>query len=233
MRPASKLCGVCQTRFGDGFCVHMPGAGTKDDPFVPTPVVSDDEDNLVQCGPNGLGAFLPARFREIPAVHLYSILTQAIPYGVHWPLVWDELRYDTDTMFDEENAPSRITFKTAGLYLVTLNVRWQFTDDSAANGVLAAYIRKGGTEFLSNDVFPLPEGSGVGGSGAFNKHSVSALRPFQAGEYVEGLVYQSIKDADDSPRNMRISVERWSPMFEAVLIRQLAGMDIPGVPASE
>lgn len=228
-RSGTKICGVCQTRFGNGTCIHMPGSGTTDDPFRPEPVIGDDGDtseNLAYCGPNGFGAVLPLIYRDPPACHLFSIFEQPVPYNAVWPVVYDDTRYDTDAMFDRDNNPSKIIFKTPGLYFITFNVQWLRTEESNATGGVDAAIRLNGADTIALDTFP------TGDSFNYDKHSVSIYHPAVAGDYVESLVLQTVRDAADEPVNMTITPRRYSPLFCATYIRPLADLNAVGIPES-
>lgn len=225
-RPPTPICGICQTTFASGDCVHVnEDGGTTDDPYVFTPIVSETAGNLVVCSPNGLGAFLDPIYLDPPACHVYSSLEQTVPYDTPWPLLFNEQRYDTDSMHDPDDVgqSGRITFKTAGVYDVCLNLRWKKTNDSTATGDLAAFIRRNGAEILCIESMPVPNGD------SFAKQSVPlANRPFAAGDYIEALVKQDVI-LDDEPMNLSITVERMSPIFSAAFLRSTDGMNILGM----
>lgn len=59
-----------------------------------------------------------------PACRVYHNAAQSIPNVTGTLLAFNSERYDTDTMHDTVTNNSRITIKTAGLYVVTLNFTW-------------------------------------------------------------------------------------------------------------
>lgn len=225
-RPPTKICGICQCRFGDSNCVHFGDhQGTEDDPFIPEPVISPNSRNMVEKGPAGLGAFLEPIFIDPPACHVYSTIDATIAWDAAQVLFFNEERYDTDSMHDKENESSRITFKTPGEYLVTLNLRWSKTNDATATGDLAAFIRLDGANIVAIDSFPVP------GADSFAKHSMSKKIAVIAGQYVEVLAKQDVL-IDDVKQAMRITTERQSPILSVVFLRTLEGMDVLGIPES-
>lgn len=85
-------------------------------------------------------------------------------------------RFDTDTMHDNVTNPSRITFTTAGVYLVGGNVI-----NTGANTYVGIAIRVDGTTYIASTT--APRGGGTDDAGA----SASVLYNFTAGQYVEFL----------------------------------------------
>jgi hypothetical protein len=96
--------------------------------------------------------------------------------------------FDTDTMHDNSTNNTRITFTTAGKYLVggTLNVN--------SNGVTGVRIRLGGTTVLAQ--------SKQGNGGSPEGVSVSTIYAFTAGQYVELEGYAStVNSSGDAQTN--------------------------------
>jgi len=50
--------------------------------------------------------------------------TQTIPNNTITPIIFDTENYDTDNMWEGVSSPSRITIRTAGIYLITGQVHW-------------------------------------------------------------------------------------------------------------
>lgn len=223
-RRDTLICGICLCTFGDGDCVHLPGRGTTDDPFVPTPVIHPDEDNLIECGPAGLAAFLPPIYRHPPACLLYSTINHTIAFDVAQGLFFNEERYDTDSMHSDEDQ-GRVIIKTPGLYFASIVVRWSKTNNSAATGDLATFIRKNGAELLAFDSMPVPEGD------SFAKQSVQVSVPMRTGDFLDVLVKQDV-EIDDKEKTLSITAERMSPNFAVTYVRRLKGMNILGMPES-
>lgn len=224
-RSNSIICGVCQCTLDSGDCIHVYGSGTTDDPYRFESVISEASGNLIECGPNGLGAFLLPIYLDPPAVHLYSTIEQVIAFDTVQGLQFNESRYNTDNMTDDSDL-GIIKFQTPGLYLVTFNARWKKTNDSAATGDMAAFLMRNGAQYLVLDSFPVPGGD------SFAKHSISMLYPFEAGDFCSALLKQDVVDGDDEPMNLTATVHRMSPIFCAMHMRPLEGMNVLGVPAS-
>lgn len=225
-RSGTIICGVCQCLFSDSSCIHFAGRGTTDDPWVPEFNLDEDEDNLFRNSTNGLGAYLQQIYRDPPAVSLYSRAETTIPYNAGWTLFWDEEDYDTDNMYEPGDNSARIQINTPGLYVITLNLRFEKTGDNTATGDFVGSIRANGHSNLAYDSFPTP------GGGTYPHMSLSAVWPLEAGDYVEARVRQDIVIADE-PRTSKI-MARWEPpTFAATLLRPLAGMAIPGYPSSQ
>lgn len=216
---------MCQCTLDSGDCVHVYGTGTTDDPYRFEPIISSAAGNLIECGPNGLGAFLLPIYVDPPAVHAYATIEQVIAYDTVQALEFNENRYNTDNMLDEDDL-GIIRFNTPGLYLVTFNARWKKTNDNDATGDMAAFIMRNGAQYLVIDSYPVPGGD------SFAKHSISILYPFEAGDFASALLKQDVIDSDDDPMNLTATVHRMSPIFTAMYMRPLEGMNILGVPAS-
>lgn len=225
MRPPSQVCGQCQATVSDGDCIHWTGNGSRDDPYIPVPFIDEADTNLVQCSKAGFAAFLPTLLADPPACHLFSTVQQPIGYQAEQTLFFNESRYDTDSMHDKVQDSNRITFNTPGLYLVSLNIRWRRTDDDTFTGDLSCFIAFKGTTIIAHDAFAVPQGD------TFAKQSIAVQVPVVAGDYVEAWAKQSVRDGDEK-QNMWITVERFSPIFAAVFLRPIEGMDVLGIPES-
>lgn len=62
--------------------------------------------------------------RNPPSCRIYNNANFPMSTGVTTPLTFNTERWDTDAMHDPAVNPGRITFKTAGLYLVTLGLEY-------------------------------------------------------------------------------------------------------------
>lgn len=223
----TKLCGICQSRWTNTDCIHVSGGGTVDDPVIPDYNLDDESSNTLTKGPLGLKGNLPAIYRDPPCSSVYATIDQTIPYLVEWPIIFNRRRYDTDNMWDEDD-PTKLFFRTEGLYLVTVNLRWNKTDDNSATGHLAGFVRMNQNEFVTIDALTVPNGD------LYAHQSFYALVPARAGDYVELLVKAAVlsdvegPDGDLLPITMRITAERQSPNFTATYLRSLDGLNIPG-----
>jgi hypothetical protein len=211
VRPQSASCAICQCRWGESDCFHFDGIGTADDPLVLQATFNEeDAGQLLECGPAGLAAFLPPYLLDPPCVNTYTTISQTIPYDVAQILFFNEDRYDTDSMHETDGVTSRLTFKTAGVYLVTLNVRWKkVTVDS---GDVAVFIRQNGADFLGIDSMPIADPD------LFCSHSLSVEANFDAGDYVEAMAKQDAV-RDNEGRAMTILTDYQLPSFAAAFMR--------------
>lgn len=213
-RGPSKNCGVCQSTFGNSDCYHFEGNGSLDRPYRPVSVFAPDAGNLLESGPAGDGAFVPSWLLNPPACHVYGKIDEdlVIPFDLGFPLIFHLVRYDTDSMYDEE-APERITFKTPGIYRCALNIRWNRID-TLDQGDQAAFIRKNRSTFLNLDSMS------IGGPDLFGSQSLAVEEPFEAGEFIDAFVKQ---DAVAGPEetDLQITTTRSSPNFTATFLRPL------------
>ncbi len=89
--------------------------------------------------------------------------------------------WDTDSMHDTSTNNSRMTFKTAGIYVVNANVQWA----NNTTGKREAFIKiNGGDTILGNTEI----GDATGGSLPQN---IGVIYEFDADDYVEIIVYQN------------------------------------------
>lgn len=208
-------CLFCQTVFESGTCTHKSGRGATDDPYVIDPVFEDAATQMLECGPAGAAAFIPAWLTDPPVCNVYSNVEENVGHGAAKKLIFNQSRYDTDSMHDPlGDDPSRITIKTAGVYLITFNARWDHFVTAPDTGDVAAYIMKNGSEYMTVDSFP------IGQADTFLGHSIAIKDEFQAGEYVQTAVLHSFK-LDGLKRSMRITIDRMSPIFAASFLRPL------------
>lgn len=121
-----------------------------------------------------------------PMASAYTNGTQTLTSGT-WTILtnFGAEDFDTDAMHDNTTNNGRITFKTAGVYLVTLNIGW------AAN---ATGDREAGLIFspLSTTV-PFWTSGGYGSMNASNvaSQSVTAVVNAAVNDYVIAAAYQS------------------------------------------
>lgn len=208
-RPPSKACPICESRFGSSDCIHIGGEGTPDDPYVATPIHDPDDAQLMEDGPAGWALFAPPWLINPPACHMYATVNNTIAWNTAQGLFFNEIRYDTDSMCDTD--ASRITFKTAGVYLVTLNVRWKKVD--VDEGDVAAFIRLNGGMFIAIDAMP------IGDADLYTSHSLSVQKFFEAGDYIEAWV-QTDGEKDGEPIAMLPVLSDYRlPSFAAIFLR--------------
>lgn len=213
----SEPCLNCSCRWESSPCVHVSTSrGIGDDPYVFTPTYKDDPDNLLECGPAGAAAFMPPYLEDPPCVEVYSTVEQTIPRLAVQPITFDKERYDTDGMHEELENSTNLVFKTEGIYLVSLNFRWNHMQEDPETGDVAAYIMKNGSEYLAVDSYP------IGDADTFLGHSIAVQGKFRTGDSVQALALHSYKLGDsEASKPMRITVHRMSPNFAASFLRPL------------
>lgn len=209
-RPNTQSCPVCECTFESGDCVHIAGSGRIGvDPYVATPIFdTTDDDNMMEEGPAGIGAFAPPWMLNPPAAHVYSLIDAPIGYDVLQVLILEETRYDTDSMVDPVDF--RLIIKTPGVYLVTLNVRWK--KQTVDSGDVAAFIRVDGGAYIASDSMR------YGDADLFNSQSLSVEYEFEAGQYIQALVKQDGILGDDAVVGTILSDHRL-PSFSATFLR--------------
>lgn len=142
-----------------------------------------------------------------PACRLRASVPQSIPNSTQTVAVFDIETYDTDTMHDNVTNNTRITFRTAGLYIVAGGGEFATAADYQMHG---AYIRLNG----STPIF-----LGDGGAQTTNNpgawFNVSGVYKFAVNDYVE-MVVQQVNGAA-AARNMT-AVADYSPVLTATWI---------------
>lgn len=186
----------CQCSMTGSDCFTITGAGSADNPFAVEATLDPDATNLLECNPSGLGAFLPAEIADPPAVSVYHAIAQTIASGVSTILAYNQEEYDTDSMHDLVTNNSRITFNTAGVYVVTSQVRWE----GNATGDRRIWIRRSGATTLASSEASADQ------SDEFDMNVTTRPIKYTAGQYVETLVAQNsgvslqvLQDGDVSP----------------------------------
>jgi len=103
---------------------------------------------------------------------------QLISHGTHTPVNFDAEDYDTDSMHDNAVNNTRVTFNTAGKYLIIVTALWQSSNTgfrilrvrlNGANGIMANYVNAIAT----------------------SARTISALFEFAITDYIEITVYQN------------------------------------------
>lgn len=118
------------------------------------------------------------------AASVYMSSNQSINNTTTTTLNWNNERFDTEsnaasTIHDNASNNSRLTCRTAGKYLITLNV--DFAPN--ATGVRAIWIQLNGGSSIAGQTGP--------GNATYNTFSASLLWDMAVNDYVEALVYQS------------------------------------------
>jgi len=94
-------------------------------------------------------------------------------------IIFDTERFDTDTMHDNSTNNTRITFTTAGTYIVGGHIQFP----TSASGARALIVRKNGSTQIGLD-------QKDGSSSDSIRLSVNTIDTFAATDYVELVVYQ-------------------------------------------
>lgn len=114
--------------------------------------------------------------------------------------------FDTDTMHDNSTNPSRITFNTAGVYVVGFNAQFELGNDY----IYVRYvIDLNGSGSISFAQFS-GTGANVSQSGGTN-----AIYQFEVGDYIEARVEQN--NTANTSRNLQLA-GAWSPTFYAARV---------------
>lgn len=139
-----------------------------------------------------------------PACRVFNSAVIGLTSGTPAALTFDSERYDTDgTMHSTASLTGRITFNTAGLYLVIADV--SFT--SNATGVRAVDLRVNGATFISSVLVPAASGDST-------RIVNSTVWKFAAADYVEVMAYQN---SGTTPLNILVTAN-YSPEFSATWI---------------
>lgn len=194
----------CDCSVLDTDCFEITGSGSEANPFGVQPILDPDADNLLSCGVNGLMAELPSYISDPPTVSVFRSIATSIANDTTTVVQFSSVNYDTDNMHETVTNPSRITFTTAGIYIITFNCMW----DKDPDGDRAAYIRKNGLSYLGI------EAKHAGDADLFVGHSLTIQDNFGAGTFIECLVKQ------DSGAALNLIVSEFSPTFTATFRRR-------------
>lgn len=115
-----------------------------------------------------------------PSCRVTKAATQTITTATDTALLFDTERYDTDTMHSTVSNTSRITFNTAGLYIVGACIRWQ----ASATGWRALSLRINGATNIGTNLADVD-------SVIQHQQSVTAVWKFSATQYVEAVVHHT------------------------------------------
>lgn len=105
-----------------------------------------------------------------------------VPSGIWTAVPANSERFDTDNMHDNAVNNSRITFNTAGKYLVWHNGWWNV---NVAAGSRLAFIRLNGVTLIGG------WSDGVHIAGNAVTHACLTIWDFSVGDYIEAVVLQN------------------------------------------
>lgn len=141
-----------------------------------------------------------------PACRVYNNANQSINDNAETTVAFNSERYDTDGMHDTVTNNSRITFNTAGLYVVSFNGAFP---GGADYSVIYAYVRlNGATDIVLDQRTP----------STFVANLALLLfttYKFAAGDYIEVRVYHD--NTANTARNL-LTVANFTPEFSAVWV---------------
>jgi hypothetical protein len=190
----------CNCEVSDSDCFAWDGDGSQDDPYTLSAVLDASLDNLLSCSSAGLLGRVPTVISNPPAVLAFRSLNLTVANNTMTAVNLNQERYDTDTMHSTSANTNRVTFTTAGFYIVTFNCVW----DADTVGNRIAQIRKNGADVL------VYESKKAGGADLYVGHSLVVQDEFSAADYVEGMVQQT------SGGNLRLVADHNTPALGAV-----------------
>lgn len=115
-----------------------------------------------------------------PMAHVFNSAGISIPNNSVTALSFDSERYDTDGIHSPTTYPTRLTCNTAGVYLLTANIRWALN----ANGHRGIFFQLGsGVSFAGNTIVPVPT--------IPIYQSLAGVYRLAVGDYVEVVVIQT------------------------------------------
>lgn len=142
-----------------------------------------------------------------PACRVWNNAAITIPDAGMTLMTYNSERFDTDSMHSTSVNTSRITFNTAGLYLVSFSM--VITASSDYTGVMGR-IRLNGTT-------PIAESGSQHNVISFNPNmTITTIYKFAATDYVESLVYADNTSA--AANRQVLAVSNNSPEFSAVWV---------------
>lgn len=116
-----------------------------------------------------------------PTAQVHRTVAEALTSGVDKTLTPTVMDWDNNVFWSASINPTRLTFRSAGLYLVGAEVAW----NSVTLGRRNCTIKKNGTTFVAvNSLVP--------GSAQAVSTEVQRLVPFQAGDYIECVVSANV-----------------------------------------
>lgn len=129
-----------------------------------------DEDGVATIAPQTID---PSQIGTMPAVGLVKG-NQTITSGTGDAIIFTQEDFDTDTLHDNSVNPTRITFTTAGVYVITARVQFIAND----TGRRTASLTHSTDGVLASSSDHEPSG------GASSDHSLAAVHKVTAGSYV-------------------------------------------------
>lgn len=142
-----------------------------------------------------------------PACRVFHSAAQSVASGALAAVAFDSERFDTDTMHDTVTNNGRITFNTAGLYVVSFSGLFAAASDYTA---VYGFLRLNGTTYIAQS------GPGSHGTANFNAGiTVTTPYKFIAGDFV--IVEVTQQNGPAAARNL-LATGNYSPEFSAVWV---------------
>lgn len=141
-----------------------------------------------------------------PACRVYHNAAQSIASGSFVPLTFNSERFDTDNMHSTVTNPGRITFTTAGLYLVGGNIEFA----GNAVGTRGMAILHSGTTYIASILQDID-------AATTHELNISAVYAFTAGQYVELWAGQTSGGALNVNSGPQYSPEFWAARIGRVV----------------
>jgi hypothetical protein len=150
-------------------------------------------------------AALEAGIENAPQARVYHNAAQSVANATLAALAFNSERFDTDTIHDNATNNSRLTCKTAGLYLITGSLAF---NTAATGNVRAAQIRINGATDIAAQYIPP-----IGGGALATIISVATLYVMAVNDYAQLMVYQ------DSGGALNVNAAgNYSPEFAMVKV---------------
>lgn len=141
-----------------------------------------------------------------PACRVYNNANISIGDASQTALTFNSERYDTDSMHSTSSLTGRITFNTAGLYLVTFSGAFASSSDYA---YASMHIRLNSSTILARES---KQHNVINADPAF---ALTTVYKFTVGQWVDVVAYQDNTSA--AARNVE-ALGNYSPEFSAIWV---------------
>ena len=145
-----------------------------------------------------------------PACRVWHNTTQSIPHAASTGLVFNSERYDTDSMHSTSSNTGRITFNTAGLYLVQFHAQMQTAADYT---LVEFFIRLNASPIICLATIGTHASPTDGPA-----QSVSAVYKFAVGDWIQPHIFQVNSAAAARLVNAGTAVNQFMAEFSATWV---------------
>lgn len=150
----------------------------------------------------------PAPFNP-PTCRVRKTANQSINNNTQTVVTFDDERWDTDNMHDNVTNNNRITFNTAGLYIVTATGEFTSTSDFLFSGL---FLSLNGTTTIA-----VGDGSGTSSFVSAGRWmNITTVYRFVVGDWIQLMVQQA--NGAGTPRTLVASADPYSTEFSATWI---------------